>query len=156
MLEDKITLILITVAANLGLLVAGLIVMAIHQSRTIRVLKRIQTLEDRILARMLMEDRDREMTIQGTPATLEDLIQMDLMEQMGQVAPMTDRQVQEMVQEMKADPNLTPATTEDLVKVLETRATSLQTTAKAGTTGKVAKTETPDRPRTIVAGRTNK
>lgn len=124
------TLVLITVATNLGLLIAALIAGAMNQVRVTRTLRQIKTLEDRILARLLMitDPAPVELTLEGTPVTLEDLIKMDLMEQMGQ------------------DPDLmTPATEEELTKILtETlgKGTSQPTTEKVETTVRVENPET--------------
>lgn len=124
------TLVLITVATNLGLLIAALIAGAMNQVRVTRTLRQIKTLEDRILARLLIltDPAPVELTLEGTPVTLEDLIKMDLMEQMGQ------------------DPDLmTPATEEELTKILtETlgKGTNPPTTVKVGTTERVENPET--------------
>lgn len=149
MTEQIPILILITVTVTLGLTMAALLLMGIHQVRILQYLKEILQAEMNHPQTMIPTPAMMEETRKGTPVTLEDLIQLDLMEQMGRVDPMTDRQIQEMVEEM--DPALTEeATTEDLKRVLTQRATSLRTTAKEATTEPEGKTETQE-PQTTTA-----
>lgn len=95
---DMIEAILVTSVVLVGLLVLNLVLQVLHQVRMTKVLNRLVKLEDRILARLLMEDQI-EAELQGEPVTLEDLILRDMLEK---------------------DPDLyTPATNEDMLKILK-------------------------------------
>ncbi|UAT28887.1 hypothetical protein PP753_gp71 [Dinoroseobacter phage vB_DshP-R7L] len=118
---EMIQAILATGVILVGMMTLGLVMQVIHQVRIQNILTRVETLESRILARLLMEENPLREYPGSKPVTLEDLIRLDLMEQMGQHSPMTDKQVQEIVKEMHDDPNLIPPTNEDLRAVLETR-----------------------------------
>jgi len=127
-------LVLVTAAATLGLVLTGLVVQALNLVKVTRAILRVEILEARILARLLMAETKEEtealMTeIPGTtPVTLEDLARRDLMEQMGK------------------DPDLmTPATDQEILEVLKGtlgKETNQPTTVKVATTERVEKTET--------------
>jgi hypothetical protein len=95
---EMIPAIMATGAVLVGLALVGLILQIAYHVRSDRMAKQINHIEF-MLNQFLIQD---EIQI-GQPATLEDLINLDLMETMGKVAPMTDRQVQEMVKELKND-----------------------------------------------------
>lgn len=86
-----------TMVILLGLMMVGLVVQAMNQVRLMGILRRVATLESRILARLLMmetqeqattarQEMDLETMMEGTPVTLEDLIHLDLMETMAKEA----------------------------------------------------------------------
>jgi hypothetical protein len=149
---EMIQAILATGVILVGLMVLGLVMQTIHQVRVAKLLTRVETLEARILARLLME-AETQTAMTGTAVTLEDLIQRDLMETMGETAPMTDRGVTKLVEEMTTTMAtetpvdltlLTPATDKEILAILETRATAVQkgtplpTMVRAETTTKPA------------------
>jgi len=71
---------LITVSAVMGLLISVLLAQVLNHIRIIKTVQRIQTLEDRILARLLVLTKQLTPEPMGTPVTMEDLdqIQMEL------------------------------------------------------------------------------
>jgi hypothetical protein len=78
-----------TAVVLIGLTLVGLLIQILNQIRLIKVMNRVLTIEDRILARLLMADQTiLEMTMDGTPVTMEDLILRDLEEQMTEVTTM--------------------------------------------------------------------
>lgn len=112
---EMIQAILATGVILVGLVILGLTMQVIHQVRIAKILTRVATLEARILARLLMEEQTRmEMTQEGTPVTLEDLIQRDLMEQMGMdrdlMTPATEEELLQILRETLVDPKETMAT----------------------------------------------
>lgn len=110
---EMIQAILATGVILVGLVVLGLTMQVIHQVQIAKILTRMVTLEARILARLLMEEQTRvEMTQEGTPVTLEDLIQRDLMEQMGMdlITPATEEELLQILRETLVDPKETITT----------------------------------------------
>jgi len=67
---------MITVTVLLGLTMVGLTAQILNQIRLMRLMDRMILLENRILARFLMEENQ----MKGTTVTLEDLILRDLEE----------------------------------------------------------------------------
>ena len=105
--QDLAAIVMFIVSINLGLVLVALIIKTITQIRTNHMMDQILTLENRILSQI--QEIPVEMMIQGTPITLEDLIQRDLMEQTAQVeltskglegvTPMTDEELLEIMEE---------------------------------------------------------
>lgn len=127
------TLVLITVATNLGLLIAALIAGAMNQVRVRRAMAALQATEDRILARLLiLTERmvpPEEVVRKGT---LEEMIQADLMaltQGQDQTIP-TEAEMMALMDQMTASP-LDPE-----------RETNQPTTVKAETTARVENPET--------------
>lgn len=100
--QELTTLVMVTAAINLGLILVILIVGAMNQIRTNQIMNRVLTLENRILARL--QETSMEVMMEGTPVVLEDLIKRDLMEQMEQNpelnAPVTEEELMKIRQEM--------------------------------------------------------
>jgi hypothetical protein len=141
--------ILTTGVILVGLMILGLVMQTIHQVKVAKLLTRVETLEARILARLLMEE-EVQVRMEGTPVTMEDLILRDLEEALGETAPMTDRVVAKLAEEIRAaetaemakvmavatEPEtkemaldlhlLTPATDKEILAMLETRATAIR------------------------------
>lgn len=89
--------IMLTGAILVGLVVLGLVAQVFHAVQIQKAECSMNHKLDELLARL----PDPEYQIEGTSASLEDLINLDLMEIMGKIAPMTDRQVQELAKEIK-------------------------------------------------------
>lgn len=89
--------IMLTGAILVGLVVLGLVAQVFHAVQ-IQINKRSMNQKlDELLSRI----PDPDYQIEGTSASLEDLINLDLMETIGKITPMTDRQVQKLVKEIK-------------------------------------------------------
>lgn len=85
----------------IGLTLVGLLIQILNQVRLIRITNRILTMEDRILTRLLMADQTTlEMTMEGTPITMEDLILRDLEEQMTEAKTMETMAIETMMTDM--------------------------------------------------------
>lgn len=89
--------IMLTGAILVGLVVLTLVAQVLHAVKIQKAEDSMNKKLDEIIDRL---PRDH---YSGQPVSLEDLINLDLMETMGKVAPMTDRQVQEIIKELKDD-----------------------------------------------------
>lgn len=89
--------IMLTGAILVGFVVLGLVAQVFHAVQIQKAERSMNHKLDELLARI----PDPDYQIEGTSASLEDLINLDLMETMGKIAPMTDRQVQELAKEIK-------------------------------------------------------
>lgn len=90
-----------TAVILIGLTLVGLLIQILNQVRLIRITNRILTMEDRILTRLLMADQTiLEMTMEGTPITMEDLILRDLEEQMTEAKTMETTDIETMMMDM--------------------------------------------------------
>lgn len=93
---EMIPAIMATSAILVGLIVVGLVLQIVYHVRSDRMTKQMNHIES-MLNQILIQDEIQ----MGQSATLEDLINLDLMETMGKVALMTDCQVHELVKEMR-------------------------------------------------------
>lgn len=83
-----------TAVVLIGLTLVGLLIQILNQVRLMKI-------TDRILARLLMADQTTlEMTMEGTPITMEDLILRDLEEQMTGARTMETMDMETMMTDM--------------------------------------------------------
>lgn len=131
---------MITLATILGLVLTGLLLQVLNHLRLMTVARRQETTEARILARLMiletaMTDQHQEMeiTMEGTPVTLEDLIRADLEEQMTE-ANQTMATPEELTRVMKdlLDPKGTTSMAMEIKTLPETP--EVTTTLKTPTT----------------------
>lgn len=87
---------MLTGAILVGLVVLGLVAQVLHAVQIQKAEREMNRKLD-----LIIENLPKEVEMTGEPAKLEDLIKLDIMETMGKVAPMTDRQVRELAQEIK-------------------------------------------------------
>lgn len=121
-----------TAVVLIGLTMVGLLIQTLNQIRLIRLLTRVLTMEDRILARLLMaEEMTPMITMEETPMTMEDLILRDLEEQMtGAARTMETMDMETMMTDM------TPPTPEK-VEVVPTENLTAPTKTARRVKGKV-------------------
>lgn len=126
--------ILSTAIILIGLTMVGLLIQILNQIRLIRVLSRILTMEDRILARLLMAETATQMiTMEGVPVTMEDLILRDLEEAMtGAARTMETMDMETMMTDMT---HQTPE--KDMVDPTENLTAPTKTVRRAKAKGKV-------------------
>ncbi|AWY08833.1 hypothetical protein vBRpoPV14_48 [Ruegeria phage vB_RpoP-V14] len=116
-----------TAVVLIGLTLVGLLIQILNQIRLMKTMDRILTMEDRILARLLMADQTTlEMTMEGTPITMEDLILRDLEEQMTGAKTMETMAMETMMTDMTL-----PTPEKDMVAPTETQ-TAPTKTARRG------------------------
>ena len=106
---EMIQAILATGVVLAGMMILSLVMQIIHRIRIQKILTRIETLEARILSCLLTEKQTSNQISGNSSVTLEDLIRFDLTEQMNEYSPMTDYEIQKIINEMHDDPDLIPS-----------------------------------------------
>ena len=112
-----------TAVVLIGLTLVGLLIQILNQIHLMKTMNRILTMEARILARLLMADQATlEMTMEGTPITMEDLILRDLEEQMTGAKTMETMDMEMMMTDM-----ILPIPETDMVAPTETQTAPTKT-----------------------------